>query len=147
MRKMLLLQAAFVLIISATAQETYKDPLIIVNGVQTSLKVSNLDIESIESINVLKGEAAKVIYGIHGKNGVIQIRTKENADPAALKNHLQDPLVIVDGKELDAGIDSIDPMQIKVISVIKSRPGTEKYGEKGKNGVIVIETKSKEKVL
>jgi TonB-dependent SusC/RagA subfamily outer membrane receptor len=147
MKKNLLLLAFAILFVRAEAQETKNEPLIVVNGMQTGLKVSNLDIQSIESINVLNGEAATAIYGVYGKNGVIQIRTKENVNPLTIKNHVKDPLVIVDGKELDKDINSIDPSQIKVVSVIKSGPALEKYGEKGKNGVIVIETKSKEKVL
>jgi TonB-dependent SusC/RagA subfamily outer membrane receptor len=31
----------------------------------------------IQSINILKGESAKALYGEKGKNGVIEIKTKK----------------------------------------------------------------------
>ena len=43
----------------------------------TSAKVSNIDTERIESVNVLKGQAAKSLYGEDGENGVIVIKMKK----------------------------------------------------------------------
>ena len=55
----------------------------------------------------------------------------------------KDVLYIVDGKETQADdISSIDPYYIKEISVVKDQVATVKYGEKAKNGVIFITTKS-----
>jgi TonB-dependent SusC/RagA subfamily outer membrane receptor len=51
------------------------------------------------------------------------------------------PLIIVDGKEFDDGLNSIDPKQIESLSVLKGASATAVYGEKGKNGVILITTK------
>lgn len=47
------------------------------------------------------------------------------------------PLVIVDGKEVPE-LSSISPDQIQALSVLKNKSAIEKYGEKGKNGVIEI---------
>ena len=52
----------------------------------------------------------------------------------------EQPLVIVDGKEVlekDA-LSKISPERIKSISVLKDKTATAIYGEKGKNGVIII---------
>ena len=51
------------------------------------------------------------------------------------------PLVIIDGEESNISLNSIDPNQIESISVLKDKTATTLYGEKGKNGVIIIETK------
>jgi hypothetical protein len=53
----------------------------------------------------------------------------------------KDVLYIVDGKELKSGnIKDIDPTTIRSINVLKGNSAVELYGEKGKNGVIVIST-------
>lgn len=51
------------------------------------------------------------------------------------------PLVIVDDKEYKGSMESIDPATIKTITVLKDKAAVEIYGEKGKDGVVVIETK------
>ena len=52
------------------------------------------------------------------------------------------PLVIINGKETDWEVyNAINPAAIQSISVLKDKSATEKYGDKGKNGVIIITTK------
>lgn len=51
------------------------------------------------------------------------------------------PLYFLDGVELTTGIDSIDPKTIAAISVIKNEKAVAAYGERGRNGVILISTK------
>lgn len=54
----------------------------------------------------------------------------------------EEPLLIVDGKELkDGSIDDISPDTIESVNVYKGDKAIEKYGEKGKNGVVIIKTK------
>ena len=56
------------------------------------------------------------------------------------------PLIIVDGEELvDKSVDEINPKTIESISVLKDKSAATLYGEKGKNGVILITTKKKDK--
>jgi TonB-linked SusC/RagA family outer membrane protein len=52
------------------------NPLIIVDGVQTELGLSDVNAEDIESIEVLKGAAASSLYGSRAANGVVSIITK-----------------------------------------------------------------------
>ena len=58
----------------------------------------------------------------------------------------ESPLVIVDGKEMGVGIDVMKEIpvdQIKTISVMKSEKDTfAKYGDKAKDGVLMIVTKN-----
>lgn len=53
----------------------------------------------------------------------------------------QRPLVIVDGIEFPS-IDNVDVAQIDNMTVLKGEAATATYGERGKNGVLVITTKS-----
>lgn len=49
------------------------------------------------------------------------------------------PLIILDGKEVDEDfIKNLDPNRVDSINVIKDKNAFEKYGDKGKNGVIEI---------
>lgn len=49
-------------------------------------------------------------------------------------------LYVVDGTEVES-IHNIEPNDIKSVSVFKDALAIEKYGEKGKNGVVIIELK------
>ena len=52
------------------------------------------------------------------------------------------PLYVIDGKEVDNDVlKKLDPNTIASISVLKDASATLMYGEKGKNGVIIITTK------
>lgn len=52
------------------------------------------------------------------------------------------PLFIIDGKESSNDeLDKIDPDSIKKMEVLKGKSAVNKYGDKGKNGVIIITTK------
>lgn len=56
-------------------------------------------------------------------------------------NTLDNTLKIIDGKEFTGDINAISPNSIKSISVLKGKSATDLYGEKGKNGVLVITLK------
>ena len=52
------------------------------------------------------------------------------------------PYIVVDGKPIDgAKLKEIDPKTIDHMEVLKDKASIEKYGDKAKNGVIVITTK------
>jgi len=51
------------------------------------------------------------------------------------------PLIIVDGKESPHGMSSVDIQDVSNISVLKDASSTAVYGNKGKDGVILITTK------
>ena len=56
--------------------------------------------------------------------------------------HTNTPYVVVDGKPIDGDkLKDIDPKTIDHMEVLKSKVAIEKYGDKAKNGVIVITTK------
>ena len=53
------------------------------------------------------------------------------------------PLIVIDGKISDVDLTTIDPETIERIDVLKDESATVSYGEKGKDGVILITTKEK----
>ena len=56
----------------------------------------------------------------------------------------EQPLIIKDGKEISPEeFNMINPKNIESFSVLKDASSVKTYGEKGKNGVILIITKSK----
>ncbi|RBQ06906.1 TonB-dependent receptor plug domain-containing protein [Pedobacter miscanthi] len=57
-----------------------------------------------------------------------------------LKNGKDAPLYIIDGEEA-SGIENIDNNNIESVTVLKDASAVSEYGEKGKNGVIIIATK------
>jgi len=64
-------------------------PIIIINGKRTEASmedINKLDPNLIQSMNILKGKNAIEKYGKEGKNGAIEINTKENVDILKLSN-------------------------------------------------------------
>ena len=64
--------------------------------------------------------------------------------PATTEDIVRPSLVIVDGKEsgdIDLVMKSLDPKTIKEMTMLKDKAAIEAYGEKAKDGVVVITTK------
>lgn len=57
------------------------DPLILVDGIERPM--TTVDINSVESISVLKDASATAVYGVKGANGVILITTKRGQEGRA----------------------------------------------------------------
>ncbi|HEY8780346.1 MAG TPA: TonB family protein [Mucilaginibacter sp.] len=69
--------------------------------------------------------------------------TDTNKNPADLhlNGFVLSPLIIIDGKEADNGLSSLNPNDIESISVLKDKSATALYGPKGANGVVLVVTK------
>jgi N-acetylmuramoyl-L-alanine amidase len=126
---------------NAPAQITIKGdnpPLFILDGKPvTEQEIGKLDPNDVESVNVLKDKTATGKYGDKGKNGVVEIVSKPNSGktaPAAL--------YVLNGQVVSKEtVDKLDPATIEKVDVLKDKTATEKYGDKGKNGVIEITLK------
>jgi TonB-dependent SusC/RagA subfamily outer membrane receptor len=169
------------------------DPLYIFDGKELATGgLNNINPAVIESISVLKDQAAVAIYGPRARNGVVIITSKEyflkthpgeklpeenerekrRLDSAAAAKHMVAPLtdgkwaatvridstaahptsikvisdfkglVYVDGKEIPwPEAKGLDPAMIKSMEVFKGEAAIKKFGERGKDGVILITTK------
>ena len=115
------------------------------------LRDSIVDPSKIYAIDILKGEQALKFYGEKGKNGVVVISTKDFMYGHKVihfdvpRDAARQPLYIVDGvvmSDSDA-LSKIKPEDIESISVIKYEAARAIYGEKAKNGAILITMKKK----
>lgn len=118
-------------------------PLYIIDGSikPADFNINTIDPNNIEKISVLKAESAVERYGERGQNGAVEITLKSN------NNAIENALIIQDGTEMPADFDlnSIDENSIDSLHVYKGKKALEKFGKKGKEGVIVIKTKSDKK--
>jgi bla regulator protein blaR1 len=82
---------------------------------------------------MLSDSVAVKMYGEKGRNGVVILNSEFGKEG---------PLYIVDGVEVKS-VENLKPDEIEKIDVLKGESGFNHYGEKGKNGVVLIYTKAK----
>ncbi len=144
-----------------------------VDGKKTSLAEVNLIAPSVISkVNVIKDKQSLLSYGEAGKDGVVEITTKPteearingivtvkgldlNRTDASLNNpgsgenvmiktKEKEPLYILDGKEISkTEMQQKLANSIESVRVLKDKEATDLYGDKGKNGVVIVTSKKK----
>ncbi|AXP81834.1 BlaR1 peptidase M56 [Mariniflexile rhizosphaerae] len=93
-----------------------------------------------DSIHFNKKKEAVKTYREEAKDEVIIITNNTHTNYNT--NQEQQPLFIVDGKEISKeDMNVLDPNHIKKIDVLKGENATRLFGDKGKEGVILITTK------
>jgi len=122
-------------------QQDLEGALIIVDGKEMAKKdFDKILADEIESMSVLKGEAAKKKYGKKGKNGVLEVKLKKKG--VTIRGTDPNPLIIIDGKESSkTDLENLDQDKIQSINVLKDEQAFKKYGKKGTDGVVEIITK------
>ncbi|MCC9065280.1 M56 family metallopeptidase [Flavobacterium piscisymbiosum] len=100
---------------------------------------SNKSTSTSTSTNIVSADAANSYsYNINSnvKNGTVITVSSENAQKS-------EPLIIVDGIVITSNnsTEDLQKLNIQSMNVFKGPEASKKYGEEGKNGVIVIETK------
>ena len=99
----------------------------------------NEDHEGATKIMIKKGEPGtedidvkiKTVSGGHGDNDFVFINDGDDK-----------PLIIMDGKEIpDGKMEDLDHENIETIEVLKGSKAVEKYGDKAKDGVVIITSK------
>ena len=133
------------LVVGSTSDKN--PPIYFVDGKEFKGDISTISSDVIKSISVLKDQNAIDIYGEKGKNGVVLIKTKKAYGAAKVDvrgfDNKNKPLVFVDNKEYKDDISTISPDSIESVSVFKGESAIEKYGKKGKNGVVLVTTKKR----
>lgn len=100
-------------------------------------EVTMLQPEKILTVDVLKGESATSVYGEKAKNGAIVVTTKQtNIKGAANPVYVIDD--VISTKEVS---DKLKPYEIQSVNVLGAENAKVLYGEKGKNGAVIIRTK------
>lgn len=88
---------------------------------------------------------------LNGRLAGVTATTSEGAPDATVRVRVRggmsitqnnDPLYIIDGVQVENGLNTISPQDIQNIDVLKDAAATAIYGARGANGVIVITTKS-----
>jgi TonB family protein len=149
----------------AQTQKEMSKALIMVDGKEiTREEMEKINPESIESVSVLKDKSAVSLYGEKAKDGAVLIKLKSGVSlddtqksSAAQTFKVQanapfkftnqggseaQPLIVKDGVVVEnKDIQNISPETIESITVLKNESATAMFGEKGKNGVILIAMK------
>ena len=125
-------------------------PDIYVDGKKFDFPMDLLDVDRIESVNVIKGDKALKEY--NSKNGVVLVKTKKITTEKAMSKikfkgngtNEKTPMIIIDGKKSDKEmLEKISPNDIESIEVFKDEQALEKYN--APNGVIIVTTKKGKK--
>jgi hypothetical protein len=125
--------------------------LVLMDGKAYAGLLKDIDITTIARISVLKPGEARQTYGETAKNGAIIITTNnirgfipDSNPPDEKKVFKSDPgnkpLIVTDGVLYEGNFDDIDPKEILSIDSLDNPGATNIYGEKGKNGVVLITT-------
>lgn len=115
----------------------------------------SLSPDEISFIRVTKGKDAEAVYGEKGKNGIVEVWTKDKHDEILVEpidpqqevfirelSKGKEPIYIVDGVVSDS--IKIDPKNIKTIDVRKGGSKLHEDGEQEETDVIEIWTKEEE---
>lgn len=87
-------------------------------------------------------------FKVQSRDGVVQLSGDQLSLRGADFDDGKLPLYILDGEVVENGqITGIDTKTIETINILKDENATILYGEKGKNGVILITTKNAEKTV
>jgi hypothetical protein len=113
----------------------------VTNKEDANLLKDNSNIASIARA-ILNGVA---VYA-NNENSISQEDITHASDTTPVQNFpasaAASPLYVLDGKILNKKeADKLDPSSIQQINVLKGKDATDKYGDKGKNGVVEITLK------
>lgn len=152
-------------VLSEAGADPGDKPIYIIDGqVQSDdFDINGLNPDFIGKVEVWTPENAEKEFGEKGKNGVVEITSKEPVtigstadgsvkvqyialDGSMESSEVPQPLSVIDGQVMpeDYNLNTIDPEDIESISVLKDGKQTEVYGERAKDGVICITLKKKE---
>ena len=90
-----------------------------------------------------KGQAVRVSYTVP-INFTLEIQDAGVDSLLKIAGRRNSPLYIIDGKERKAGSTMPKSEDIATINVLKNEAAIKIYGDKGKNGVVIITTKKKD---
>ena len=126
--------------LKSSPQDSAKQPLYVIDGnIKTgSIDVNSLDPNKIQSINVIKGEPALKLYGESGRNGVVEIITKNNSTIKEIpitnlqeNNPLREVVMVAYGKFDSINVRSLHDEPIFIVTENEpSFPGGQKAWER-----------------
>ncbi|RKE90804.1 M56 family metallopeptidase [Ichthyenterobacterium magnum] len=98
-----------------------------------------------EDVYVIKNNGKSKVSILHDDDdNHFEIKTSDKGNLVFISDANEKPLFILDGKEISKkDIENINSDTIKKVEVLKGDKATEKYGKKGKDGVVLMYTKNK----
>lgn len=110
------------------------------NKIVSAEEFNSLDPKKVNHIEVRKDFALPEGVAPGNYDGLV-IATTQESSGNQLKN--EKPIIVLDGEIMDKdfSLDTVDPNSIEKIEILKDEKATEKYGEKAKDGAIIITKK------
>lgn len=133
-----------------TIHETQPDSVYISKDSKRSKNKEHVYLSKIDSSEVkrLTDEKSEIYYQsnkpvkfVSEEIVILQPNKKTHATVAKMYNSNQKPLFIVNGKIFNKNINTIDSNKIDEVEIIKGDKASKIYGDKAKNGVVIIKTK------
>lgn len=116
-----------------------------VKVIESSAVVQTNRAEKVQTSSKALSEAVAVNPVSPKKEVVLKPETRSASTSNVLEKK-DKALYFIDGVETTSErVNSMDPSMIESVTVIKNKEALEKYGEKGKNGVILVTTKQSAK--
>jgi hypothetical protein len=118
--------------------------LIYIDGkISTPAELEAIPASKISSVDILKGDKLDDIIDAKGKTAMINVQLKPVDLPEIIIHSKKtNPLYIIDGKEsTKENLDKVNPERIEDVRVIKESTSLQVYGEKGRNGVVIVNLK------
>ena len=135
----------------ALAPETiHFDELVVIGYGTRPRSVVTAAISSVSADDIERIRPTRIEDALRGQSAGVQV-TQSSGQPGSDSKvrirgigtiNVSDPLYIVDGMAVDAGLDYLNPADIESIEVLKDAASTAVYGARGANGVVLITTKS-----
>ncbi|GEM_PF-2445022 len=132
----------------AIGNGSINEPYILIDGEEFNGDFQEVEPSQIESVTVLRGQAAIEKYGSDAKDGAIEVTLKKDGEgyskilPYKRKINKTVPMFIIDGKELSEDeFQSLPAFKYHSQTHLKGQKAVDKYGEKARNGVVEIFTK------
>jgi bla regulator protein BlaR1 len=133
--------------------------VVVVKGISSSTSASSNTAVTINGIKVkpvalsysvrsddaaVAAEGGNVVVTGYGKKANTNIRALKVNGMSIVTNGDKDPLVVIDGKNSTMeALKKLDPDKVESVSILKGDDATKKYGNKAKEGVILIGTHKK----
>jgi hypothetical protein len=128
------------------SQESKSVPGVLTDTIpQRTKEITSVDVNKNAktiTLRYIDGSAETLTEQEARKRGMLKGETTQKKDTISPK-----PLFIVDGKEFNGDVNSIDANGISSVNVLKGAAAIDKYGDKGKNGVVEITLKKSNESL
>ena len=131
--------------------ESLDEVVITAQGIKKSKKALGYAITTLKSDEVERKAEADLARALQGKIAGVQINAFNGETGASTDIRIRSslsitqsnyPLLVVNGVPFDGSLKDIDANDIKSMSVLKGLNASVLYGSEGRNGVILIQTKS-----